>query len=119
MEKFDIIKRELVVISGEKMAFQQEAYDSIAKTERATSLMHVELREACDSIAKTEKATSLMQVELRNSAVRLSELHPEIKKTDGTITSVKNMVAVTNFRVKDLQNNMSKLVKRSPVMILF
>jgi hypothetical protein len=105
MEEFDIIKKELVVISGEKMAFQQETYDSIAKTERATSLMHVELREACDSIAET--------------VVRLSELHPEIKKTDGTITSVKKMVAVTNFRVKDLQNNMSKLVKRSPVMILY
>jgi hypothetical protein len=105
MEEFDIIKKELVVISGEKMAFQQETYDSIAKTERATSLMHVELREACDSIAET--------------VVRLSELLPEIKKTDGTITSVKKMVAVTNFRVKDLQNNMSKLVKRSPVMILF
>jgi len=119
MEEFDIIKRELVVISGDKMAFQQEAYDSIAKTEKATSIMQVELREACDSIAKTEKTTSLMQVQLSQSVVILSELHPEIKKTDGTITSVKNMVAVTNFRVKDLQNNMSKLVKRSPVMILF
>ncbi len=119
MEEFDIIKRELVVISGDKMAFQQEAYDSIAKTEMATSIMQVELREACDSIAKTEKTTSLMQVQLSQSVVILSELHPEIKKTDGTITSVKNMVAVTNFRVKDLQNNMSKLVKRSPVIILY
>ena len=72
MEEFDIIKKELVVISGEKMAFQQETYDSIAKTERATSLMHVELREACDSI-------------IAKTVVRLSELHPEIKKNDGTI----------------------------------
>jgi hypothetical protein len=99
MEEFDIIRRELVVISDEKMGFQQEAFNSIAKT---------------------EKATSLMQVELRQSIVILSELHPEIKKkTDGTITSVKNMVAVTNFRIKNLQNNMSKLVNRNPVMISY
>ena len=88
MEEIVIIKKELVVISAEKFGFQQEAFNSIAKTEKATSLMQVELREAFDSIAKTEKATSLMQVELRQSIVKLSELHPEIKKTDGTITSV-------------------------------
>ena len=79
MEEIDIIRRdlvvvkeELVVISADKMDFQQEAFDSIAKT---------------------EKATSLTQVELRQSIDILSELHNEIKRTDGTITSVKNMVA--------------------------
>jgi len=86
MEKIDNIKRELVMISADKMHFQLEAFDSLVKTEKATSIMNEELRKSI--------ATS---AELNNVIVRI----------DGTVTSEKVMVAETNSRVKNIQKNLS------------
>ena len=99
MEEIDIMKRKLVMISADKMEFQQEAFDSLVKTEKATSIMNVELKKSIIAIS----------AELNNVIVRI----------DGTVTSEKVMVAETNSRVKNIQKNMSKLVNRSPVMILY
>ena len=99
MEEIDIIiKRELVMIPADKMEFQQEAFDSLVKTEKATSIMNVEL-----------KKNFAISAELNNVIVRI----------DGTVTSEKVMVAETNSRVKNIQKTLSKVVNRSPVMILY
>ena len=98
MEEIDIIKRELVMISADTMEFQQEAFDSLVKTEKATSIMNVEL-----------KKRFAISAELNNVIVRI----------DGTVTSEKVMVAETNSRVKNIQKTLSKVVNRSPVMILY
>ena len=96
MEEIVIIKKELVIISADKMDFQQEAFESLVKTEKATSIMNVELAK---SIA--------ISAELNNIIVRI----------EGTVASEKVMVAETNSRVKNIQKNLSKVVDKGPVMI--
>ena len=96
MEEIVIIKKELVIISADKMDFQQEALESLVKTEKATSIMNVELAK---SIA--------ISAELNNIIVRI----------EGTVASEKVMVAETNSRVKNIQKNLSKVVDKGPVMI--
>ena len=97
MEEIDIIiKRELVMIPADKMEFQQEAFDSLVKTEKATSIMNVELK--------------------KHFAIS-AELNNVIERIDGTVTSEKVMVAETNSRVKNIQKNLCKVVDKGPVMI--
>jgi hypothetical protein len=69
MEEIDIIKRELVMISADKMEFQQEAFDSLVKTEKATSI--------------------IMNVELKKRFAKSAELNNDIVRIDGTVTSEK------------------------------
>ena len=98
MEEIVNIKRELVIISADKMDFQQEAFQSLVKT---------------------EKATSIMNVELKKSFAISAELNNVIERIDGSVTSEKVIVAETNSPVKNIQKNLSKVVNRSPVMILY
>ena len=98
MEDIDNIKRELVMISADKMQFQLEAFDSLVKTEKATLIMNEEL--------------------IKSIAIS-AELNNVIERIDGAVTSEKVMVADTNSRIKSIQKNLSKVVNRSQVMIFY
>ena len=96
MEEIDIIRRELVMISADKMEFQQEAFDSLVKTEKATKVMNEEM-----------KKSLAISAELNNTIVRI----------DGTVTSEKVMVAGINSRIKSIQKTMNKVEHKEPVII--